>query len=80
MRKHIAVLVMSALLTSKYEEFLTAVYRLKEETGLSAAVYTQITDVEVECNGLLTYDRVAVKPSIERIAAVNRGDFTRVPR
>jgi len=25
---------------------------------LSAAVYTEITDVETECNGLLTYDRL----------------------
>ena len=25
--------------------------------GLSAAVYTQTTDVEVEVNGLMTYDR-----------------------
>lgn len=29
--------------------------------GLSAAIYTQTTDVEIECNGLLTYDRKVVK-------------------
>jgi DICT domain-containing protein len=29
--------------------------------GLSAAVYTQTTDVEVEINGLMTYDRKVVK-------------------
>jgi len=29
--------------------------------GLSAAVYTQTTDVEVECNGWLTYDRAIAK-------------------
>lgn len=29
--------------------------------GLSAAVYTQTTDVEIETNGLLTYDRKVVK-------------------
>ncbi len=29
--------------------------------GLSAAIYTQTTDVEVEINGLLTYDRAAAK-------------------
>ncbi|SKB49971.1 Glycosyl hydrolases family 2, TIM barrel domain [Parapedobacter luteus] len=29
--------------------------------GLSAAVYTQTTDVEVETNGLMTYDRKVVK-------------------
>jgi beta-galactosidase/beta-glucuronidase len=60
-------------LTAKYAEFLASVYRMNEEEGLSAAVYTQITDVEIECNGLLTYDRATVKPSIERTAAANRG-------
>jgi hypothetical protein len=29
--------------------------------GLSAAVYTQTTDVEVEVNGLMTYDREVIK-------------------
>lgn len=29
--------------------------------GLCAAVYTQTTDVEIECNGWLTYDRAVVK-------------------
>ncbi len=29
--------------------------------GLSAAIYTQTTDVEVEVNGILTYDRAIVK-------------------
>jgi len=29
--------------------------------GLSAAVYTQITDVETEVNGLITYDRAVLK-------------------
>lgn len=31
------------------------------EKGLSAAVYTQTTDVEVEVNGLMTYDRAVLK-------------------
>jgi hypothetical protein len=29
--------------------------------GLGAAVYTQTTDVEIEINGLLTYDRAVIK-------------------
>src|SRR5580658_3910629 len=41
--------------------------------GLSAAVYTQITDVENECNGLMTYDRAVAKLSPEWLAAVNSG-------
>ncbi|WP_020472138.1 glycoside hydrolase family 2 protein [Zavarzinella formosa] len=31
------------------------------DRGLSAAVYTQTTDVEVEVNGLMTYDRAIIK-------------------
>jgi hypothetical protein len=37
------------------------VWRLHQLRGLSAAVYTQTTDVETECNGLLTYDRAVAK-------------------
>lgn len=35
--------------------------------GLAAAVYTQTTDVEVEVNGLLTYDREVLKFDAERL-------------
>jgi len=34
--------------------------------GLSAAVYTQTTDVEIEVNGLMTYDRAMIKMDAER--------------
>jgi hypothetical protein len=40
---------------------------------MSAAVYTQITDVETEANGLLTYDRAVLKVDLDRAAAANRG-------
>lgn len=39
--------------------------------GLSAAVYTQTTDVEVEVNGLMTYDRKVVKLDEQRLKKVN---------
>ena len=29
--------------------------------GFAAAVYTQLTDVETEINGLITYDRKVIK-------------------
>jgi hypothetical protein len=45
---------------------------------LSAIVYTQTTDVEAEANGLLTYDRAVIKVDVDRVKAVNRGDFSRV--
>ena len=40
--------------------------------GLGATVYTQVTDVEEELNGLLTYDREVVKVDEEKILEVNR--------
>ena len=35
--------------------------RPARRAGLSAAIYTQLTDVETELNGLITYDRQAIK-------------------
>jgi hypothetical protein len=67
-------------LTRKYELLLRETHRLKEDRGLCAAVYTQLTDVETEANGLLTYDRAIIKVDVERAAAVARGDFSRVPQ
>ena len=39
--------------------------------GFSAGVYTQTTDVEIEVNGLMTYDRKRLKVDPERVKAVN---------
>jgi hypothetical protein len=39
--------------------------------GLAAAVYTQTTDVEIEVNGLLTYDRQLIKIDPERLSALH---------
>ena len=39
--------------------------------GLSATVYTQISDVEDEINGLVTYDRKVVKLDIDKMRKVN---------
>jgi hypothetical protein len=66
-------------LTRKYEHLLRGVYDLSRDKGLTAAVYTQLTDVETEANGLTTYDRAVIKVDEARIAAVNRGDFAGVP-
>ena len=41
------------------------------DKGLSATVYTQLTDVEDEINGLLTYDRRVIKVDMEKIQALN---------
>jgi hypothetical protein len=37
--------------------------------GLSAAIYTQTTDVEIETNGLMTYDRKIIKIPEARLQA-----------
>ncbi|UCF15737.1 MAG: hypothetical protein JSW59_20270 [Phycisphaerales bacterium] len=40
--------------------------------GLAAAVYTQTTDVEIEVNGMMTYDRAMIKMDAEKAAAANK--------
>ena len=41
------------------------------QKGLSALVYTQLTDVEDEVNGLFTYDRTAIKSDANAVRSVN---------
>jgi len=40
--------------------------------GLSAAVYTQTSDVEIEVNGLMTYDRAIIKLPASAIASAKQ--------
>ncbi|GHE47259.1 glycoside hydrolase family 2 protein [Sphingobacterium griseoflavum] len=47
-------------LQKRYEEVIANLTSLVP-LGLSAGVYTQTTDVEVETNGLMTYDRKVIK-------------------
>jgi beta-galactosidase/beta-glucuronidase len=58
-------------LTSAYLELLDKLKPLIESSGLSAAVYTQTTDVEIELNGLMTYDRDITKMDTDRVSAAN---------
>ena len=58
-----------------YDGFANSLVYSKASGGLSAAVYTQITDVENECNGLFTYDRV-LKPSLNKILTSNQRAIT----
>lgn len=53
-----------------YDSYADDLVYYKSTSGLNAAVYTQITDVENECNGLMTYDRM-LKPDLNRIKASN---------
>ena len=62
----------SAQLTDTYIYLLTEVEQMKLYCGLSAAVYTQTTDLEHEINGIVTYDRQVEKMDIPRIREINR--------
>ena len=59
------------------EDLTNAYIKLAEKlkklipSGFSAAIYTQTTDVEIEVNGLMTYDRKVIKPDLEKIRQIN---------
>ncbi|UQZ82674.1 Evolved beta-galactosidase subunit alpha [Paenibacillus konkukensis] len=59
-------------ITDKYIDFINQLKNLKASPGLSAAIYTQISDVEYEINGLLSYDRKVEKLDFDRIAKAHR--------
>ena len=56
--------------TDEYVKYADMLYRLALR-GFSAAVYTQTTDVEVEVNGLMTYDREVIKVDEKRVREIN---------
>ena len=53
---------------AQYAEMLKTLIK----TGCSAGVYTQTTDVEIEVNGIMTYDRAIVKVDEAEFARINR--------
>jgi len=59
-------------LTAAYEELIKKLFPMIAK-GLSAAVYTQTTDVEVEVNGLMTYDRALIKMTPAEVVRINKG-------
>lgn len=48
--------------------------------GLCAAIYTQVSDVEEEINGLLTYDRQVTKPDAEEMRCLSDALYTAVQK
>jgi len=60
-----------------YAHVLSRVWQQHASGSLSAAVYTQTTDVETECNGLLTYDRAIEKLPASWLAQANSGELAR---
>jgi hypothetical protein len=67
------------LATKRYEGLLRTAYKLSDERGTSAFVYTQMTDVEEEINGLMTYDRKVIKLNPDVVATANLGQFPPLP-
>jgi beta-galactosidase/beta-glucuronidase len=57
-------------LYQKYESYIPKIQKFIE-MGLSAAIYTQTTDVEIETNGLMTYDRKIIKMPADKLKAAN---------
>ncbi len=51
--------------------YLKRIQPLIHKKGLSALVYTEVSDVEDETNGLLTYDREVVKVDIDLMKKIN---------
>lgn len=69
------------------KESLTAAYLdlinqlpMQISRGLAAAVYTQTTDVEIEVNGWLTYDREVWKIDPEAVAEATRTLYLGIPQ
>ncbi len=60
----------SGEVTDKYVEYTQKLKSLIP-FGYAAAVYTQTTDVEIEVNGLMTYDRKKMKLDVERVRKAN---------
>ena len=59
---------MMLLLVGNYANILKKLI----DRGYTAAIYTQITDIEGELNGLMTYDRAVIKLDAERVRRINQ--------
>ncbi len=60
----------------KFDEAVRNLYENKllpciKNKGLSALIYTEVSDVEDECNGLLSYDREVIKITPEVMREIN---------
>lgn len=67
------------LATKRFQALMKNAWTLKDTRGTSAVVYTQLTDVEQEINGVLTYDRAVLKMDEKIVRAANQGQFLPLP-
>jgi len=70
--------VTQAEYTTELHQIIHNLYPLLSK-GLSAAIYTQTSDVEGEVNGLMTYDRRYTKIAIEAMKRISDSVFHRYP-
>lgn len=61
-----------AALTKAYEKLMRKQVIPLVEKGLSGTIYTQVSDVENEVNGIYTYDRAVLKLEEDTVIALNR--------
>ena len=70
----------SGELTSALEKLYTEQLLPLKREGLQACIYTQLSDVEAEHNGLLTWDRKVLKADAEKLSALNEALRSREAR
>lgn len=58
--------LMEAIITLYEDEILPAIPK-----GLAGCIYTQVSDVETECNGLFSADREVIKVDVMRMKKMN---------
>ncbi len=58
---------------AEYEHLWWKLLQMQDTAGLSAVVYTQLSDIETENNGLLTYDRKVTKLEPSLVKAAHQG-------
>ncbi|MBZ0302725.1 MAG: glycoside hydrolase family 2 [Anaerolineae bacterium] len=67
-------------LRASYADLITHLRQLIETRGLAAAIYTQTTDVEIEVNGMMTYNRAVIKMGAEAVHDINRVVYDPLPQ
>ncbi len=65
------ILINKENLSDTYVKLIFDVEQMMVYRGVSAAIYTQTTDVEHEINGLVTYDRQVEKMEFDKVKAIN---------
>jgi hypothetical protein len=70
----------AASLAINYDVLVVGLRELIEKQALAAAIYTQTTDVEIEVNGMMTYDREFVKMGTNAVHDINQIVYEPLPQ